>query len=166
MINARSFRVEIEVEAADGDEGVLVAHGDQGGGYAVYVEDGVLRLRLQRLRRHDGRRLRTGARRAVADRARHGGARQPPLARHRLASTATQRAEQRDLVMLTAIAPFEGIDVGIDRRSPVSWDLYERRGPFPFTGAIKAVTYVPGELAPDAGERWIDFLRESGARFE
>ena len=68
--------------------------------------------------------------------------------------------------MLAAMAPFEGIDVGIDRRSPVSWGLYERRGPFPFTGAIRAVTYVPGELAPDAGERWIDFLRESGARFE
>ena len=52
--------------------------------------------------------------------------------------------------MLFGIAPFEGISVGIDPRSPVSWDLYERFGPFPYTGALAAVTYTPGEPAPDA----------------
>ena len=50
--------------------------------------------------------------------------------------------------MLFGIAPFEGISVGIDPRSPVSWDLYERFGPFPYTGALAAVTYTPGEPAP------------------
>ncbi len=46
--------------------------------------------------------------------------------------------------MLFGIAPFEGIDVGIDRRSPVSWEIYERFGPFPYTGALHSVTYTPG----------------------
>ena len=68
--------------------------------------------------------------------------------------------------MLGAMAPFEGIDVGIDRRSPVSWALAERKGTFPFTGGLPAVTYTPGEPAPDAGSRFIDLLREIGMRYE
>ena len=35
---------------------------------------------------------------------------------------------------LFPMAPFEGIDVGIDRRSPVSWDLYQQHGPYPYPG--------------------------------
>ena len=66
--------------------------------------------------------------------------------------------------MLFGIAPFEGISVGIDRRSPVSWDLYERFGPFPYTGALAAVTYTPGEPAPDAPVHLVGMLRELGAR--
>lgn len=75
-------------------------------------------------------------------------------------------AETPDLPVLTAMAPFEGIDVGIDRRSPVSWSLYERHGTFPYTGSLNSVTYIPGELAPDAGTRWIDLLRDSGVKYE
>ena len=74
--------------------------------------------------------------------------------------------EARDLPLLTSMAPFEGIDVGIDRRSPVSWDVYERHGAFPWTGTLHSVAYTPGELAPDAGARWLDVLRESASRYE
>ncbi|MCP4223210.1 MAG: hypothetical protein GY773_07715 [Actinomycetia bacterium] len=83
-----------------------------------------------------------------------------------LSVNGTAAAEVDDCVSLFAMAPFEGIDVGIDRRSPVSWDLYERHGPFPYSGTIAAVTYIPGELAPDAGDRFIDMLREAGTRYE
>ena len=34
------------------------------------------------------------------------------------------------------------------------------------TGELTAVTYTPGELAPDAGPRFIELVREIGARFE
>ena len=67
---------------------------------------------------------------------------------------------------LAAMAPFEGIDIGMDRRSPVSWDLHERHGTFPYTGTLRAVTYVPGEFAPDAGTNFIDLLREIGLKYE
>ena len=70
------------------------------------------------------------------------------------------------LVMLMGTAPFQGIDVGIDRRSPVSWDVFERHGPFPYTGHISGVTYTPGASAPDAGAQWIDYLRQVGTRYE
>ena len=68
--------------------------------------------------------------------------------------------------MLFGIAPFEGIDVGIDRRSPVSWEIYEELGPFPYTGALRSVRYEPGDPAPDSPEGMLDMLREMGAKFE
>jgi arylsulfatase len=64
---------------------------------------------------------------------------------------------------LAGFLPFEGIDVGIDRRSPVSWRLYEKHGAFPFTGGPLAVSYVPGERAPDAPERRLAQARAVGA---
>jgi len=75
-------------------------------------------------------------------------------------------AVQRDLPVLTAMAPFQGIDVGIDRKSPVSWAIRERFGTFPWTGTLHHVTYRPGEMAPDAGARWLDVLRDAGTRYE
>jgi arylsulfatase len=76
------------------------------------------------------------------------------------------RATHSGLPMLFGIAPFEGISVGIDPRSPVSWDLYRRFGPFPYTGSLAAVTYTPGEPAPDAPVHLVGMLRELGARYE
>jgi arylsulfatase len=64
------------------------------------------------------------------------------------------------------MAPFEGIDVGLDRRSPVCWDVYERHGPFPFTGTIESVAYSPGTPAPDSPVDLVGFLRDWGRRFE
>ena len=165
LINSRSFHVDIDVDAGPDDDGVLLAHGDQGGGYAVYVESGSLYFAYNAY--GDTTTIDCGA--APEGRSRVTLDMEAPgnLRWHvSLGVDGDHRAAQRDLVMLTAMAPFEGIDVGIDRRSPVSWDLYARRGPFPFTGAIDAVTYVPGEPAPDAGVRWIEYLREVGARFE
>jgi arylsulfatase len=64
------------------------------------------------------------------------------------------------------MAPFEGIDVGIDRRSPVSWPVYERYGPFPYSGSIHTVRYEPGERAPDAPPNMVEVLREIGRAYE
>lgn len=51
-------------------------------------------------------------------------------------------------------------------RSPVSWALAQRHGTFSYTGALRSVTFTPGELAPDAGSRFLDVLREVGMRYE
>ena len=76
------------------------------------------------------------------------------------------RVEVGDVPGLMAMAPFEGIDVGIDRRSPVDWSLYQRHGCFPFGGTIHRVVYRPGDPAPDAGAQYLDLLKEAGTRFE
>jgi arylsulfatase len=52
-----------------------------------------------------------------------------------------------EVLMLVGLSPFEGISVGIDRRSPVHWGVYERHGAFPYSGELHAVTYIPGERA-------------------
>jgi hypothetical protein len=42
LVALHDFEIEAEVVHGRDDQGVLVAHGDQGGGYSLYVEDGVL----------------------------------------------------------------------------------------------------------------------------
>jgi len=166
LIQWRSFDVDVELRFASGDRGVLVSHGDQGGGYAIYVDDGDELIFV-----HNGygamSELRCGP--------------VPPDTQHiRLAVGApgswqwdvevsvdgVSSGRTEGLPMLGAMAPFEGINVGIDRRSPVSWALSERQGTFAFTGRLDAVTYTPGEPAPDAGTRFIDLLREIGMRYK
>ena len=165
LVNSRSFEVEVSLEMADGDSGTLVAHGDQGGGYALYVVDGRLLLAWNgygSMTEVDGGRLAAGtssiilAVEAVGNLAVHA----------ELRVDETVVAAARDLPALTAMAPFQGIDVGVDRRSPVSWSIREAHGTFRWSGTIHHVTYRPGELAPDAGRRWLDVLRESGTKYE
>ncbi|MDG3012654.1 hypothetical protein G4X40_21160 [Rhodococcus sp. D2-41] len=45
---------------------------------------------------------------------------------------------------------------------PVSWALRERRGPFRYTGALRAVTYAPGELRTPAAV--VDAVEREAAR--
>jgi hypothetical protein len=64
------------------------------------------------------------------------------------------------------MSPFEGIDVGVDRRSPVSWPVFERHGSFPYSGVIESVRYAPGELAADAPAAVREFLVQLGIAYE
>jgi arylsulfatase A-like enzyme len=147
LISLRSFDVIIDVTYSPGNEGVLVAHGDQGGGYSVYIEDGHLRFAYNDYGNlHDI----------------DAGALQPGSHVVTLRATAVDNfawdfavlvngvsAAQLDhMNMLLWIAPLQGIDIGLDRRSPVSWPVYERHGSFPYTGSLASVTYIPGEPAP------------------
>ncbi|OWY60476.1 hypothetical protein B7486_68975, partial [cyanobacterium TDX16] len=68
--------------------------------------------------------------------------------------------------MLLGFAPFQGIDVGIDRRSPVSWSLYERHGAFPYSGEIDSVTYRPGNAAPYEPQHLVEAIRAAGRAAE
>ena len=45
-------------------------------------------------------------------------------------------------------ASLDGFDVGLDRRAPVSWALYNKYGTFPYTGTISQVTVTPGISQP------------------
>jgi arylsulfatase len=49
--------------------------------------------------------------------------------------------------MLIGMAPFSGIDVGVNRGGPVHWGVYQRHGSFRYTGDLRSVTYTPGERA-------------------
>jgi hypothetical protein len=45
------------------------------------------------------------------------------------------------LHQLIGMAPFQGISVGVDRKSPVSWPLHERHGSLRHTVRLRSVTY-------------------------
>ncbi|HEY3686635.1 MAG TPA: arylsulfatase [Streptosporangiaceae bacterium] len=165
LIERRSFTVDVELRYRPGDAGTLVAHGGQGGGYALYVEGGEPVLVFNAF--GDERRLACGP---LEDGAR--AVRLAVTARAGLAWSAEVLVDGRtagridDLPMLTGMAPFEGIDVGADRRSPVSWEIRRRYGTFPYTGELAAVTYTPGDPAPGAGQDMIELVREIGLRYE
>ncbi len=45
-------------------------------------------------------------------------------------------------------APAEGLDVGLDRRAPVSWRLFQKYGTFRYTNSISQLTVTPGVSQP------------------
>lgn len=161
LVAFRSFEVEVALSHGAEDTGVLVAHGDQGGGYSLFVaEDGGLRLAYNQygeLRFAEAGPLAAGERR-IALVATAG----PALTWDwRVLVDGVEVATLPGTQMLIGLAPFQGIDVGLDRRSPVVWDYHERHGSFPYSGALRSVTYVPGEPAPYDPEVVLASLRQA-----
>ena len=159
----KSFVVEASLalpgaEAADGGadgapdaettvaaEGVVVAHGDQGGGYLLAIEHGAPLLAYNaygEMHRASGAALRPGARELVLRFDELEGLRW----RVRLEVDGEPWAEISEVPMLLGMAPFTGISVGYDYGGPVDWQLHERHGGgFRFAGgAIERLRYVPG----------------------
>ncbi|GAA2153317.1 arylsulfatase [Kitasatospora kazusensis] len=166
LISFRSFDILVDLaEHRAHHQGVLVSHGDQGGGYSLYVEDGRLRFAYNEygeLYETDGGELAPGARTvtvvatAVAD----------LRWEFRLLVDGTETGHLGPVHQLIGMAPFQGISVGVDRKSPVSWPLYERHRSFRYGGDLRSVTYLPGEPAPYDPETVAQALREAAAAFE
>lgn len=168
LIWMRSFQVHARFALNEtGQQGVLVAHGDQGGGYVLYVEDGEVRFAFNDA--HGGVHRIVSGRPVPIGKPMHATLDvDAPGGRIWNMRLTVDGSEVGELVGQSApfpMAPFEGIDVGIDRRSPVSWDLYQRYGPFPFTGTLEWVRYEPGESSPDAPSTMLPFIRQMAARF-
>jgi arylsulfatase A-like enzyme len=147
LIALRSFDIDVDLVYADGDAGMLVAHGSQGGGYCLYIEDGRLRFAYNEygaMHEIDGGPLAPGQRsiRLVAE----------GLARFRwefrLLVDGTEVGRLDQVAMLLGLAPFDGIDIGICRRGPVDWGVYQRHGAFRYSGDLRSVTYTSGASAP------------------
>lgn len=166
LVYRRSFEVVVDLDFEAGDHGVLFAHGCQSGGYSLSVHED----RLSYLHNSSGDmfhldlgRLTTGVREV------------------RLRVTAGQggltvqvagevdgekRGETESLPMPMGQAMFQGIDVGIDRGSPVSWQRYDAHGTDRYTGTLHGVSWIPGEHAPGTGPETLAKLREIGMAFE
>lgn len=146
LVNLRSFTVDVAFHYSPGDQGVLVAHGDQGGGYLLYVEDCEVRGAYNEYGRlHEFSAGRIGGGRHVV----RWDARWLPDFRWAITVQVdgTTRGGLEPMAMLIGMAPFSGIDVGTNRGGPVSWGVHQRHRDFPFDGRIDSVTYAPGELA-------------------
>lgn len=167
LLFLRSVTITIRAVVGPDDEGILVAHGDQGGGYAVWLDGEGLHVAHNdgagRLRTIDALRPDPGEREVVLHLDAPGGMRWDARLE---VDGAEVGAGAEPWPCLFAMAPFEGIDVGLDRRSPVVWRLYEAHGPYPYTCHIASVTYAPGAQPPDAPANMIPMLREMGLKFE
>jgi arylsulfatase len=164
LIGGRSFRIDVRLDHRPGDEGVLVAHGGQEAGYVLYLEDGQLHLEMN----EDGHPkpfppAPIGDCSAITVDVTAPGERRWDV---KVIVDGKTVSEGVWTELTREFLPFEGIDVGIDRRSPVSWSLYERRGCFPYTGNLIDVVYTPGEYAPDAPEVRIEDMRAIGLALE
>jgi arylsulfatase len=166
LILFRSARATIDVEVGEGDQGYLVAHGDQGGGYGLYLEEGRLTFVHNdghgSVRALDAGFLPVGQHRIVLHLDRPAGG----TWTIRVDVDATERARGDGFVPLFPMAPFQGIDAGINRRSPVSWSIYERHGPFAWTGAPGTVTVEALEHAPDSPMNFLDQLKQIALQYD
>ncbi|MFC9731673.1 arylsulfatase [Streptomyces roseolus] len=163
LVSLRSFTVEVLLD--EPGEGVLVSHGDQGGGYSLYVEDGRLTFAYNeygRLQESDAGLLAAGAHEIVLAATAEEGLRWS----FTVAVDGEERVAPDSVHQLIGMAPFQGISVGVDRKSPVSWPLYERRRSFRHTGGIRSVTYRPGPPGPDAPDAVAAALKEAASAFE
>jgi arylsulfatase len=170
LVWQRTCVITIDVTSGDGDICVLVSHGDQGGGYTVEVAGGGEATQLLFVH-NDGHGTTTRESAGMLGAGRHtvrrtlGG---PGGGRWVVALDVDGEPRISDLQrpMLWPMAPFTGISIGIDRGSPVDWARYRTAGPAAYTGTVHSVRYEPGELAPDAGARFVELAKEIGARYE
>jgi arylsulfatase len=162
LMEGRNFIVRTRFDYAPGVEGTLFKHGSQGGGYGLYVEDGKLLFILNGYGRMielaGTEALRPGVQEAALLVKAPGGF----IWNVELQVNGATVATAGGLPMLSSYAPIGGIDVGVDRRSPVSWRLYEKRGVFRYGGKIDWVRYEPGAWGPDMSPALADQLRARG----
>jgi len=138
-VRSRSYLIEVEVRVSDGDEGVLIAHGDAASGYSLYVQA-----------RHLVHDMNIGGEHVIVR------SQVPVLpGEHclgvRVRRLAPGRIPMRELTLLIDgrqvgctqsqlgffnFVSWSGLDIGRDRGSPVSH--YE--SPFAFTGKLTKVT--------------------------
>jgi len=153
LVQMRSF--DVQVNFGDGylptDEGVLIAHGDQAGGYLLFIEDGDLHF----CHNYGGRTrdFNMGALGPQLDQIGIAFVVQPEgVCSVRIEVHGERREVPAQFNLFAGETPFQGIDIGIDRRSPVSRELRSRRGTFAYTGALRSVKIIPGQRLSEMQE--------------
>ncbi|QYM65377.1 hypothetical protein [Microbacterium sp. Se5.02b] len=144
----RSFAIEVDIETAADSAGVIVAHGDQGGGYLLAIDHGAPLLVYNaygRMHRARGEALTVGAHRIVVS------VDELPDLRWNLTVDVdgVQGARIDGVPMLIGMSPFTGISVGYDFGGPVDWELHAQHRSYPFRGGeLRRVRYLPGARSP------------------
>jgi arylsulfatase len=146
LVDDRSFTMSVRFAQNEGDEGVLWALGDPIGGMVMYVEERELHFHYNGFGdvvSLPAVALDVGAHEATIEYE----ARGERKGRGRIVLDGVERVGWTDLSPTLTFGIFEGLDVGLDRRGPVMWALYERRGAFPYSGTIQNVHVTPGQRA-------------------
>ncbi|MFV0374718.1 arylsulfatase [Microbacterium sp.] len=141
----KSFLIEADLTLDAGAQGVIVAHGDQGGGYLLAIDDGAPLISYNAygdMHRARGPRLAEGSHRIILRFDEVEGL------RWRVELTVDgERVAGLDATvpMMLGMAPFTGISVGYDFGGPVDGDLHRAHGAYRLSNArIDRLQYVPG----------------------
>ncbi|WP_156760878.1 arylsulfatase [Microbacterium karelineae] len=155
----RSFRVVFQIDTTTESAGVLLAHGDQGGGYSLRIEAGAWRIAYNAygtMLRASSSPLPPGAHDVEWRFDERDGLRWDVS----VVSDGALACRLDNVPMILGMAPFTGISVGYDFGSPVDWDMYEIHRSFPLTGAtLRSAHVIPGSRS----EHDPTILREIGA---
>ena len=164
LTRLRSFTIDAHLEYGMQDAGVIVAHGDQGGGYVLSVQDGYLHLGYNEYgtMHRTSAPLTSGARQVTAEFTARPGLRWDI----RLLVDGQEAAVLPGVLQLAGMAPFGGISAGLDRGGPVDWELYERHGCFRYNGILHHVRYTPGPKASYNPEQIMELDRAMAMAFE
>jgi arylsulfatase len=146
LVSNRSFQIKSKISQRPGDQGVIWALGDLIAGIVMYVEADHLNIH------YNGFGITVDFKPVPIDSTMKDlvfdyqalGERQ---GRGRIIINGKTESDWINLSPTIMYGPFEGLDVGLDRRSPVLWDLYERHGVFRYSGNIEDVWVFPGARA-------------------
>lgn len=158
LIHLRSFEACADFEYRAGDSGVLLAHGDQGGGYVMFVQDGQLSLSYNEYGRMHRASCSIPAEGSLQ--ARLTAEALPDVKWALRLELPGAAARLGPVLQLVGMSPFTGISVGVDRGSPVDWELYEQARSARYTGVLRRVRFEPGPKAGYNPEMIIDIERE------
>lgn len=148
LVADRNFTIGARIDHAESDAGVLFAIGDVTGGLVVYIEGGRLRLSYNGFGDFhllEGPPVSAGKHTAMLEYEALGGRR----GRGRLVC-GQRSSDWSDLSPTLMNGMHEGLDIGLDRRAPVDWGLYERHGVYRYSGTIDEVVIDSGPFAPDS----------------
>ncbi len=165
LVQRRAWTVTVSLDYQAGDQGMLLAHGDQGGGYCLYIEGGQLALVINEygtMHTISGGKVAAGTKTILVE-AYNLEAMSYGI---RLHVDGVEVGSGQAFEYFVGIAPFQGIDVGIDRRSPVSWDIHQRHGNFTYTGTLHSAHWEPGEVAGPSGAALVDILKKIGEKYD
>jgi arylsulfatase len=148
LIGNRNFKIVTRFWHGAADQGVLFAIGDVTGGLVLYIEDDDLRLTYNGFGRFHmlaGPAVPEGERSAALEYEALGRRR----GRGRLVLDGEVCSDWGELSPTLMGGFHEGLDIGLDRRAPVDWGLWERHGIFRYGGTIHDVVIESGPFAPD-----------------
>lgn len=149
LLADRAYRIATSFKHGGTDQGVLFAIGDITGGMVLFVEAGRLQLVYNGFGEHHevtGPLVPAGERVATLEYEALGKRR----GRGRLVIDGGDACEWADLSPTMLYGFHEGLDIGLDRRGPVSWKLKRRHGAFRYSGTIRDLVIDSGPFAPDS----------------
>jgi arylsulfatase A-like enzyme len=159
LMTRRSFTIDVDVTWEDGDAGVLVAYGGQAGGFVLYIEGGFVHLKYNfygRLLELSGGRLTPGRQTIGLESVAAAGG----VWTFTVYVDGEPVGSGPDWPMVSGQGGSSGLDVGLNRCSPVDWDLWQRHGTFRYSGVLHKVVLEPGAPAPDRGPEYFARLRQ------